>query len=278
MNQQGPLVFPIPPPDPECAEAVMNRLTRHSTSDLWLPADTGWAELDAVRAEHLRLRQAVLDEINAHLELTARFAAEDGEHRQAQIEAHRNGRAGSVKDKRTAPEKRDHQLAEIAGRLWSGVLVLADVVDEVIALVREHEPKWLAQLQEQRQPAAEKRREAEKLLHEADVEEFSLAMRADWLKKLVDDGPFGRAPYPQPTPRPKQMGQSRIDAMFERHWSKQDEPPMRSWQEVAGVSDDEVRRLNDEARAQRAEDEDARISSGDQTGVVSELESPGARR
>ena len=120
------------------------------------------------------------------------------------------GDPGSVKDGRTPGEQRQAERAAIEERLWAGVIVLAEVTDAVIELVREREDDWLADLRVRLEPAREKRREAERLLAEAKAEEWRIHRLGQWLQITSEDGAFGRQPAPDLESPPERFSAERV--------------------------------------------------------------------
>jgi hypothetical protein len=174
--------------------------------------------------------------------------------------------------------------------LWSGVLVLAEVTDAVIALVRENEDAWLADLRQRLEPAREKRREAERLVQEAKAEEWRLHGMGNWLQVTSQDGPLGRQPAPTLDQEiPERFSADVLRSSLERPWHRQrpwkegeGEEALRSWQEIS-----EERRERDrdqvDVRVDAGDGDDAdrgvgadELGPGDPTGVVSELDEDAA--
>lgn len=262
-NQEGPLRLPPSPPSPAASRAVREKLRGHSTAANWLPEGV-WPELDELRGEQLRVRGQVVAELTALEAVESRFRAEDEQHEQQLRQAHRDGRPGSVEDRRTPPDQRQAERAAVEERLWAGVVVLAEVTDSVIGLVREREDHWLADLRGQLEPAREKRREAQRLSDEARREEWVLHQLGGWLQNLANDGPFGRQPHPTPSPPPAQFSAEIAAGMLERQWHKRRAEEMpRSWQER---SEAEAERNADVADPQTS------LPAEDETGLVSPLD------
>ena len=239
--------------------AARTNLRGHSTAANWLP-DGLWPELDQLRAEQLRVREQVVTELTAREALQARFRAEDKQHEERLRQAHREGRPDSVEDRRTAVEQRQAERKAIEENLWAGVIVLAEVAEQVIELVREREDDWLAGLRVQLEPAREKRREAERLFAEAKAEEWQLHQLGQWLQITSEDGPLGRQPAPLPSPPQfsADVLRSSLEVPWhrERAWKGEGEPAVVSWQE----------------QAHQAAGEDVEpLDPEDETGVVSDL-------
>ncbi len=199
---------------------MTEHLRGHSTSDAWLPAGL-FDSLDAVRDEHLRLREQVASEIAALKHLDAKFKAEDENYAEQLRQAHRDGRLVSIEDKRTPPEERGtaHQVVE--GRLWAGVQVLAEVTNKVIQVVRASEDEWLSGLRTRLDSAREKRDKAERLLAEARAEAFTIHRWGQWIQQTADDGAFGRQPAPRLEPPPERLAADALAGSLERPWHKQ---------------------------------------------------------
>ena len=134
-QQPGPLVLPLSPPSADAARAVREKLRGHSTAANWLPEGL-WPELDELRSEQLRVRDQVAVELAALDAVNGRFREEDRQHERQLRQAHRDSRPGSVKDARTPREQRQAESAAIEERLWAGVMVLGEVVQE--SPPREH--------------------------------------------------------------------------------------------------------------------------------------------
>jgi hypothetical protein len=256
-SKPGPLRLP-PPPNNEAAKAV-RRLGGHSTSESWLPEDTGWPELNELRAEQLRIRDQIVAELWSLETLLASFHEEDRAHDRELGQAHRDGDPMSVEDCRTPKEQRLAERAEVEERLWNGVIVLAEVVEAVIEWVREHEEELLADRRSKLEPALEKEREANRLRAEARIEMWRLAQYGPYIRKLADDGPFGRQPAPAPAEPPAQFDADQARRMLKRPWH----------QEQPGIGDDGQPVVS---WLDQPNDDVEPLPVDDETGVVSELE------
>ena len=256
---EGPITWPLPPPNEAAMRAVREKLRGHATAANWLPEGL-WPELDELRHEHLRVRHQVAGEVAALKALEDRFREEDRCYERGLQQAQREDRLEAVEDRRTPSEKRRADQATIAERLWAGVIVLGETKDAVIELFREREDDWLADLRAQLEPAREKRREAERLLEEAKAEEWHLHQLGQWVQITADDGAFGAQPAPTPSPPPARFSAEVAASMLERPWHKRREAEElpRSWQQQ---SQDAADRL-----------EEAALRDGDPTGQVSELD------
>lgn len=215
---RGPLKLPTQK-DVSVRRAMSESLKGHTTSTAWLP-EGSWPELDELRREQLRLRQQVELELEALSALDSAFREEDAAHAEALRQAHRDGNVSGMKDRRTPPSERTQAREAIEERLAAGVEVLAEHADAVIATIRCHEDSWLADLRAQLVPAQEKRREAARLLAEAQRDEFKLYKLGQWLTATADDGAFGRQPAPQVTSMPERVAADAYRHALERPWHK----------------------------------------------------------
>jgi hypothetical protein len=138
------------------------------------------------------------------------------------------------------------------------VMVLGEVAEAVIELVREREDDWLADLRGQLEPA----REAERLVDEAKGAEWQLHLLGQWVQKTSEDGPFGRQPAPTRSAPPAQFSEEILRSSLEvpwhrdRPWRGEGEEPVLSWQE----------------QSEEAAVEEEPLPAGDPTGQVSPLD------
>jgi len=197
----------------------MGRLKGHTTSARLLP-EGEFPLLDELRGEQLRLRSQVAADLDVLAALDARFKAEDEQHAERLRQAQRDGTPESVEDRRTPSEQRGAERAAIEERMRAGAQVFAEVADEVVATMREHEGQFLADLRVRLRPAQEKRKHAERLLAEARAEEFQLYKLGQWIKVTADDEAFGRQPAPTIQPVPRQFSSDALRGALERPWHK----------------------------------------------------------
>jgi hypothetical protein len=182
----------------------------------------------------------------------------DGQLRRAQ----REGRPESVEDRRTPRAQRHAERAAVEERLWAGVVVLGEVAEALIELVREREDDWLADLRARLEPQRERRRELENKLAELRALEWQTHQLGQWVQKTSEDGAFGREPAPVPSAPPGVFSAELLRSSLEvpwhrdRPWKGEGEEPPRSWQ----------------AQSEEAAVEDASRAPGDPTGQVSEIE------
>jgi hypothetical protein len=217
----SPLKFPAPP-DAATARAIRERLRGHTTATDWLLAGVfDW--LDDLRDEHLRLRGQVAEDLEALNQLTAKFRREDAEHQEALRQAYRDGGA-TPEDRRMPTDEREAQHAARLERVFAGAHVLADHADHVIETIREREDETLAELESRLEPALAKRREAARLLAEADAQAYQLHMQGRWVQNTADDGAFGRQVAPANAAMPARLHKDVLKHSFKRHFSK-----LRPW-------------------------------------------------
>jgi hypothetical protein len=254
QRNQGPLLTKLPPPPTTEAARAVRRLGGHSTSALWLPEGLH-PELDELRAEHLRVRDQVVAELTALGALARRFDAEKQQHDNKLRQAQRDGRPEAVEDNRTPLEQHQAERAAVEERLWAGVIVLAEVAEKVIGLVREHQHELLAERRSGVAALAEEERQALDAVAQARSKMWELAQYGPYIKNLADDGAFGRQPVPVRAQPPAQFDADRARRMLERHWSKpkpwlgDDGQPIRSWLEQSEDSDVESLKAEDETGA-----------------------------
>jgi hypothetical protein len=152
--------------------------------------------------------------------LAAKHRREDAEHAEALREAHRDGSPASAEDRRTPADDRAAERAAIEERMWAGFQVRAEHADRIIEAVRQHEDEWLADLRSRLAPAQEKRREAERLLAEAEAEEWQLHQLGHWVQRTSEDGPFGRQPAPVRSTPPAQFSKELLRSSLEVPWHR----------------------------------------------------------
>jgi hypothetical protein len=257
----GPLRLP-PPPTREATRAV-RRLPGHSTSPLWL-AEGLHPELDELRAEHLRLRSQVAAELEALAALDADFRNEDQEHDRDLRQAQREGSPEAVADERTPLDQRQAKRASVQERLWAGVIVMSEVAEKAIQWVREHESELLAERLSGVAALEEEERQALDAVAKARAKMWELAQYGPYIKRLAEDGPFGRQPVPVPAQPPAAFDADQARRMLDRHWSEpkpghgDDGQPIRSWIEQSQDRDMES------------------LEAEDTTGEISELVETGA--
>jgi hypothetical protein len=258
-QNQGPLKLrDVPqPPTREASRALESLRRGHSTSDLWLPEGL-WPELDAIRAEQIRVRSQAAAELSALAALDERFGAEDRDHADKLRQAQRDGDSGAIDDRRTPPGQRQAERRAIEESLWAALEILAQIADAVPELASQHEDEWLADLRTRLVPKEEKVRELQQRLADAEAEAFNVHKLGLWLQQLSDDGAFGRQPYPTPEPPPKRFNPEMLERSLERPWHRRpdaaEEPPV-AWQD----------------QPQPPARNDADDPVGDATGEISEL-------
>lgn len=276
---QGPLAIPFRAPSAEAVIAVQDKLRGHATSDDWIPEGL-FLELDEIRSEQLRLRDQCLAEVDAHKKQEVRFSDENKRYEEELQQAHRDGHPGSVKDDRTPEGEREAERTRIAKRFWAGYLVLAEVADQLVALVRENEDRWLSELWAQKlEPVVEALREFERKAQEARVEAWGVHLQGQWVKNTARGGPFGYQPAPDlSTQPPPQFSLEMAEGMLRRPWWERQEPvdqnPMVPHMQVQAAQEAHQPAVvlpEEELPDPPAEPDDS-LPAGDPTGVVSEID------
>lgn len=245
---------------------VARRLAGHSTARTWLPADTGFPAVDRLREQHLRLRDQLAAARMAQAALEQRIAGQDKQYGMALQAALRGGR-DDVTDDRLSPEEQHAQRKAVEERVWAAALALADVCDEVVQALREHEEAWITALRVKQREAEEIRRQAQEALAQARAQEFVLQRTAAWLRAETDDVAFSRQPFPSPdVPAPDTFEPE--DLRLDRHWSE-----ARPWHnEISPETLEAIRQAGPPAPHDAADDDD--LGPRDQTGRVFGLDSP----
>jgi hypothetical protein len=219
QDPDGPLVYPVQPPDGETMALVTSKLAGHFTSACWLPETDGrWPELDEVREEHLRVRAQVKGDADALTALIAKWRREDRQHALALEKAIRL-RHDPPDDTRTGLDQRAAERDDLERSMWAGVRVLAEVVDRARALLVEHEAEWLVDVGRSRVEMEEAVREAERRLHEAKAKAWQGVRMGRWLKNEVEGGPFSGQPAPVgEDPMPPDFDPAQHSDAFERRY------------------------------------------------------------
>jgi hypothetical protein len=269
-HQSGPLNLALGPPlSQEAATAAWKVLRGHATAANWIVEGLS-SELDALHDEHLRIRSQLAGELDELAALDAQARVEDKQHGQKLLQAHRDGRPpAEVEDQRTPAGQREAERAEVAERRDAGIVVLGEVVTRVFAYFKAHEPELLAELRQQREPAVEKRRQAEQALAEARIEEWHIYALGMWVQRQTDRV-HGAQPAPAPSEPPAMFSKELLDRALERPFHRQEEP-MVPW----GPSQPD--QVADPTDLPEGNEPDPALPVGDPTGVVSGLEETGAR-
>ena len=164
---------------------------------------------------------------------------QDKEHAKPLEQAARDG-ARAPEDRRTTPEQRVSQRAGVEERVWPVIRVMASVADDLIAFVRRHEDELLGDLRGSLELLEEKRREAQRLLREAESGAWRAHMLGHWLQNLADDGAMSRQPAPALVPPPAQFSRHLLEESLTRPWHRR-----RPWSDAVApppTSDIEGRR------------------------------------
>lgn len=230
-SADGSLIIPLRPPNEVCHVTIHEKFRGRATSDRWLPEGLS-PGLDGLGAEHLQVRSQVQAALESLAVLDAGYLEEDQAHAQELRQAQREGRADDVADTRTPPDARQTHRAAVEDRLWAGVIVLGEVVDQVFEHILETAPTMLDELRGRLGSATEKKREAEKLLDEARTEEWHVAQQARWVRQHIGDRSFGAQPTPEPSLPPAQFSEAQLERALKIPWHQRgdQEQELRSWQ------------------------------------------------
>lgn len=150
-------------------------------SPTWLPLGTEWPELEDLAVAHRRLLARRGEVASLSAALPHQFEQEDKDHRDAMAASF--AAEGPATDERTPPEERKAALAEADEQLRAANDALDRFVREAVALIEAHVDGWIGDLATRRDGAAEKRREAERLLAEARADEVGVAQLEEWAKR-----------------------------------------------------------------------------------------------
>jgi hypothetical protein len=216
----------------EARRAQAETLQGHALNPAWLPAGGVIGEaIAAERAEHLRLLEGLTESVNAYRSTGASFVEEDEAHTAA-LRSHARDGGDLPTDQRTPAPERQARLRGLCERVEAAVLVLAEHVEHVVAVLRGREDELVAGLNAELAPAAAKREEAERLLAEALTAEWALVQEARWLMATTDAHAFARQPAPTGTTLPPRGWSGRLAPddlgrrWYERRkWNVGYEPP-----------------------------------------------------
>jgi hypothetical protein len=185
----------------------------------WLPEGSGWDALEELAVEHRRLIAQRSRLVFERAAVDHRFEQEDEEYCAELSAAMREQREPSA-DPRTPPEEREAAQRSAAENARAAVQAFDGFVRDAVARIEEEATGWLGDLATRQGHAAEKRREAERLVSAARGEEITAARLERWLKRNAGlDEQFGKAPAlrhipwadmqaytPAPEPEPDGMG------------------------------------------------------------------------
>ena len=158
----------------------------------WLPpGGAGWPVLADLGERHrgLLARQAKL--YGERRELEEQFEREDKEHRAAMAASFATDEPSE--HELTPPAERQAALTALSEQLRGASDAIDTFLRETVAVIEEHVTAWTGDLTNRREGAADKRREAERLLAEARAEEVGVARLEQWL--LRNAGVHERRPF-----------------------------------------------------------------------------------
>lgn len=181
--------------DPQAFRLLIDAVALSSPG--WLPVGTGWEGLDDLAAEHRRLL-AVRGEVGAErAALIRQYEDEDARTSAALRESFRPGGDNEMPEVTAAPE-RSAALRAVNERLAAANEVLDEFLNDTVAHIEAATPEWLGRLSEQREESALKRREAARLLREAEEDEMRLRVLRGWVERNggIDPRPMFSKPSP----------------------------------------------------------------------------------
>jgi hypothetical protein len=143
-------------------------------------------------------------------------------------------------------------------------MVLSEVVDSAIELVRDREDRLLADLRARLQPQREQRRKLENKLAELRALEWQTHQLGQWVQITSEDGAFGRQPAPTASEPPAHFSADLLRSSLEVPWHRD-----RAWK---GESEEPPRSGQEQSEDAAGAAEEATPAGGDPTGQVSELD------
>ena len=152
------------------------------TAGNWLPPDSGWPALDALAAEHARLLGARRTNAEDRYARGREFEAEDRARHDEMTAAFREGREPKT-IKTTPPGEREAEMRVFAERAKAAHAALTDFLRDAIEEIASAAPEWLGDLVERAAGAEEARREAARLLAEADRGEREVKLMREWVTR-----------------------------------------------------------------------------------------------
>lgn len=169
----------------------------------WLPQGTGWAGMDQLRDEHVRLLRARADAGREAAEIRRRHEEEDEQRQKALTAAFAAGRTVEPVEMTPREERRD-ELAPAEARVQASARALDDFLGSAVETIKEHEPEWLALLNEQDEKVRAVEEEAQRMVEQARANAARVPQMKAWLTRTAGSHPRfesidGRhVPAPQP--------------------------------------------------------------------------------
>jgi hypothetical protein len=176
----------------------------------WLPGEESpWPELADLHDEHVRLLRARQEQSDAIVALRVKYREEDKGYERGLAEQIGDGVAVAEADmpEVTSAEVREAAIKEATIRYNAAERALADFIKGALKVMAEREAEWQLSLLDHVASAEEKRREARRLLAEADQEVAQVARLQHWVRraggKVGLQVAWGHLPPPIPTPLPE---------------------------------------------------------------------------
>ncbi|HET7571779.1 MAG TPA: hypothetical protein VFJ77_03820 [Gaiellaceae bacterium] len=167
----------------------------------WLPPDSGWPELDALREQHIRLLDQVAAAGHAAAEVQRQHEAEDKQRKDALTKSYRSGSGPVELPDPTPPEQRQSELAAATEQVEAALDALEEFIGQALATMRAHRDEWFDALDDQVAVGEQKRAEARRLVAEADAAAGEVHRMRLWVDRHTG-GRLGPIPYAELAPLP----------------------------------------------------------------------------
>lgn len=153
----------------------------------WLPEGTEIAELDELRAEHVRLYEAAGEIGRALDELRRRHEAEDAAYAGA-LKAQARGQGVELPEV-TPPEERAAELAPLEAKARASTEVREEFTQRAVATIVERFEEWAAELDEHECEAEFQVEKARRALAEAEAQVGASVKLRRWLERTAGRHP-----------------------------------------------------------------------------------------
>lgn len=149
----------------------------------WLPELAHWPELVDLRRRHLALLDAADAVAHELAQLESAFEQEDAHRAEALKSAYLDGTGEAALPEATTPEHREAARAPLLERSAAIMDALEEFVGRTLATLASKREEWFGELAQVDAAAEAKRREARRLLHDADREAAEVARARTWLDR-----------------------------------------------------------------------------------------------
>jgi hypothetical protein len=162
----------------------------------WLPEDSGWPELDALHAEHMRLLDRRKEAERACGDVRRRHESEDQARRDTLKAAFLAGHEANDLPDFTPAEERQAEV-DGAQEVWEAAVdAFAEFLRDAVATLAAHREEWFGALDERAAEGDRKRAEARRLAEEADAAASQIERLRIWVDRSTG-GRLGHYPYGQ---------------------------------------------------------------------------------